>query len=107
MANTKGKLTEEEKALRAELRAANPPKIYQITPNYRIVGKTECFVLEQRKISQKGEEKWEVLGYHTELGNAIISVSKHVTRDHIDELLFVASQLEDIKKLCIELNKEK
>lgn len=93
-----GKLTEEQKAANRLKREQNPPKIHQITRDYRVVGRDVCFTLERLS---HGE--WKMIGHHTELKNAIISVSKHVTRDHMDDLVYVANQLEEIKQLCLKM----
>ncbi len=105
----RGKLTPEEKARRAEQRAAkkaeNPPKIHQITDNYRIVGRRDEFTPEERKVNKvTGEERWDPLGHHTKLGSAIDSISTHVTRDNLDDLLYVASQLDRIEEVANEIN---
>jgi hypothetical protein len=99
------KLTEEEKAIRAEIRAAYVPPIYQITPDFRIVGGNE-FTPEEKKVSESGVSRWETMGHCSELGNAIYYIAKRgVAREHLNEILFVASQLENIEKVCMEINK--
>ena len=90
-------MTEEVKA---KIKASRENvKIHNITDKYRVVGRSEYLTLEK-----KGkDDNWGVVGYHTELSHAIVSVSKHVVRDDIDDLVHVSGQLEEIKKLCTQL----
>jgi hypothetical protein len=106
MANRKGKLSPEEKARRKALRAENPPKIHMVTDNYRVVGRHDEFTPEEKKVnSVTGEETWKSLGHHTQLSSSIDSIAIHVTRDHMDDLLYVSQQLEEIKEIAKSLLK--
>lgn len=93
------KMTEETKA---KIKASKENvKIHQITKKYRIVARESYLTMEKLKINDKTKESyWDAIGYHTELSWAIVSVSKHVVRDDIEDLMYVSEQLEEIKKLC-------
>jgi hypothetical protein len=97
------KMTEE---IIAKIKATKEDvKIHMVTENYRVVGRRCEFTPEEKKVNKvTGEVTWEPLGHHTEFGSSIVSISKHVTRDHLDELLYVAGQLEEIKELCKKID---
>ena len=103
MANKKEKLSPETIAkIKATKEAV---KIHQITENYRIVGRRDEFTPEEKKVNKTtGEVTWSSLGHHTKLGSSILSISVHITRDHIDDLLYVASQLDRIEAIALEMN---
>lgn len=77
--------------------------IHMVTENYRVIGIAESYNPEERKISKGGIERWEPMGYHSDLWNAINAIAKHVSRVHMDDLIFVATQLDEIKAICMEL----
>ena len=103
----KGKMSEEAKAalrLRFAQKVKTPPKILQVTADYRIVGRPVCLTIEKRHVNGKtGGVTWQAVGDHVRLSHAIESISEHVVRDDIDRLLHVAKLLEDIKKVAIQI----
>lgn len=91
-------MTEETKA---KIKATKEDvKIHHITEKYRVVGRKDEFTLEEKKKNKAGEETWETIGHHIKLGSSISSISRHVVRDSMDDLLYVSGQLDKIEEIC-------
>lgn len=92
-------MTEETKA---KIKATKEDvKIHHITEKYRVVGRKDEFTIEEKKKNKTtGEEIWEPMGHHIKLGSSISSISRHVVRDSMDDLLYVSGQLDRIEEVC-------
>lgn len=97
-------MTEETKA---KIKASRENvKIHNITDKYRVVGRKDEFTPEEKKVNKDGVETWEPMGHHIKLGSSINSLSRHLTRDALDDLVYVSGQLDRIEEICNRIDKK-
>jgi hypothetical protein len=73
-------------------------KHYQINDTYRIVVDDLCYSLQEKKVTNKGEERWDSESYHARLSDLFSWLGNKIVKNDIDDL----SKCEQQIKACCE-----